>query len=174
MAKEQVLYSKNDIVFISCVHEEEFVVDENEMLFIEKTYVTADVNVVYRIKFINFADVKDNDCFSYQVKKNKELSFKFKTLKDDIRVDEDGKLYNKVYIKGNGYSISFKISERKKYFFANKMNPKTVVKKEKIETKHNKNSPLKKKTTSSKKKKKYSKEKWLIDHPLQGGAFSPR
>ena len=174
MEKQQLLFHE-DFVVLSVLTSSDKLIAEKDYYFLDVRYKIDHIDVTYRIKVSELKDVHINDKeqFSLKFEEDNQVFIKFRLYKEDFKSDEKGKTTAKIYYKTDEFSVSCKLVEQNLGYIFTKIQS---VKRKVEEGKKNKERKRKypKAQKNERRKKKYPKGKWVIDHPYQGGAFSPR
>lgn len=161
MEKKQLSFHENFLVLSVVTSSDKFVY-EDDCYFLDVKYKIDCIDIIYRIKLSDLKNIKikDKEQFSLKVGKDNQVSIKFKIHKEDFQSDEKGNTTVKLYYKTDNLSVSCKLVEQKPCYILSKM--------------QSTKPKVKEGQKRDEQKKKYPKGKWVIDHPYQGGAFSPR
>lgn len=159
MEKKHLSFHENLLVLSVVTSSDKFVY-EDDSYFFDIKYIIDHIDIVCRIKLSELKNIKikEKEQFSLKLGKDNQVSIKFKIHKEDFQSDEKGNTTVKIYYKTDNLSVSCKLVEQKPCYILSKMQSTKPEVKE----------------GQKKEEKKYPKGKWAIDHPYQGGAFSPR
>lgn len=174
MEKQQLLFYEDFVVLSVATSSDKFIY-EDDSYFLDVRCKIDHIDVIYRIKISELKDVhiKEKEQFSLKFEEDNQVSIKFRLYKEDFQSDAKEKTNVKIYYKTDEFSVSCKLVEQNLGYILTKMQPaKRKLKEGQKAEEHKKKYPKAQKTEE--RKRKYPKGKWIIDHPYQGGAFSPR
>ena len=161
MEKQQLSFHEDLLVLSVVTSSDNFVYQDNQY-FLDVRCKIDHIDITYRIKVSELKDfhIKEKEQFSLKFSGDNQVSIKFRLYKEDFQSDEKGNTMVKIYYKTDDLRVSCKLVEQKLgHIFTKMQSAKPKVKEGK---------------TLEEQKRKYPKGKWIIDHPYQGGAFSPR